>query len=219
MLPRMLIGLLTVPFFILGFYCIIKHKPLKTEFGQIWVGVSLTTLAYFFYELNVITTEHDYYMMPFLPSIFVVVTYGIKQWQQTKFGTHLMLILFLLVSPLTAFLTVNNYWNIEQSSINADVIKYKDDLRKAVPFHEKCIILNDYSSYIFSYLIDKQGFMFANDNLPVIWIDDMVKNYNVHYMYSDSRKVDENIDFQPYIDSVIIQRGSVKVFKLKIPQK
>jgi hypothetical protein len=41
----------------------------------------------------------------------------------------------------------------------------------------------------------------------------------VTYMYSDSRKVDERADFQPFIDSLIMQRGSVKVLKLKLPKR
>ena len=153
-------------------------------------------------------------MMPFLPSIFVITTYGIKQIWQTEIYRKAIIIPLICLSPLTAYLTMNNDWSIEQSSINADVIKYKDELRQAVPQHEKCIILNDRTSFIFSYLIDKQGFIFGNDDLPIIWIDDMVKNYKVHYLYSDSRKVDERPDFQPYINYLIMVRGSVKVFKL-----
>ena len=94
-------------------------------------------------------------------------------------------------------------------------MRNKDALRKLVPNDEKCIILNDVSTYIFSYQIDKQGFIFQDDHLPMLWIDDMVKNYNVHYMYSDSRKVDGSPEFQPFVDSLIFERGTIKVFKLK----
>ena len=94
-------------------------------------------------------------------------------------------------------------------------MRNKETLRNLVPNDEKCIMLNDVSTYVFSYLIDKQGYIFQDDYLPMAWIEDMVKNNHVHYMYSDSRKVDGSPEFQPFVESIIFEKGTMKVFKLK----
>jgi len=73
--------------------------------------------------------------------------------------------------------------------------------------------------YVFSYQIDKMGHIFSNDHLPIGWIDDMINRFKIKYMYSDSRKIDTSAAFQPYIDSLLIQAGSIKVFKLKPKKK
>ena len=35
------------------------------------------------------------------------------------------------------------------------------------------------------------------------------------FLYSDSRKVDSNELITPYLDELILQKGSIKVFRLK----
>jgi hypothetical protein len=59
------------------------------------------------------------------------------------------------------------------------------------------------------------GFNFNNDHLPHGWIDDMMKNNGVRYMYSNSRKVDADTSFIPYVDSILYEKGNYKVIKLK----
>ena len=214
-LPRLLLNKANIPFFVLGIFFMLKNKLLATEKGLIWAAMGLTVTAYFLFELNMIDIVHDYYLMPFLPILFVLIVYGFKKmWTLHPIGS-LAAIGLLCLSPVLAFRAVNKYWSIEKSYVNEDLMRNKDALRKLVPNDEKCIILNDVSSYIFSYQIDKQGFIFQDDHLPMLWIDDMVKNYNVHYMYSDSRKVDGSPEFQPFVDSLIFERGTIKVFKLK----
>ncbi len=87
-----------------------------------------------------------------------------------------------------------------------------------VPNDAPCIILNDVSSYVFAYQIDKKGHIFANDDLPVEWIEDMIKRFGVRYMYSDSRKINENPRVQGLVDSLLFQSGSLQVVKLKAPK-
>lgn len=67
------------------------------------------------------------------------------------------------------------------------------------------------------YLTDKKGFVFWDDHLPAIWIDDLICNDSVTYLYLDSRPVDENPEVIPYLDTLIIERGEFRVFKLRTP--
>jgi 4-amino-4-deoxy-L-arabinose transferase-like glycosyltransferase len=218
-LPKLLLNYASVPFFLVGLYFMFKNKVLKTGKGFILMAMGSSVIFYFFFEINIIETGHDYYMMPFLIPLFIIVVYCFKNLFLSTIRIQKSSFILLSLMPLVAFLSVNNYWNIEKSSFSTEILSYKDELKNAVPQNEKCILLNDNSTYIFSYLVDKQGFIFWDDNLPVGWIEDMVKNFGIKYMYSDSRKVDTQPKFQPFIDSLIMERGTVKVFKLKLPQK
>ena len=126
-------------------------------------------------------------------------------------------LLFFLLTPIFAKQAVDNCWSLEATAWNPDIITHKEALRKAVPRDAPCLIISvsDYSNYAFSYQIDKQGHIFMENNFPIEWTEDIIKRFGVRYLYSDSRKVDDNPKMYPFIDSLILARGSVKVFKLK----
>jgi len=207
--------LLSIPIWILlviGFinlYC--KWKNYKWVFALITI-----TFFYLFVEFKPIGVVHDYYMLPFLPWLFIIISFGVDRVNQSRYGYILMIILCIWSSIYTSTKTKNK-WSIQYSYFNPDVFTYSENLKNAIPDNEKCIILNDISGYIFSYRIDKMGYVFNNDYLPISWIDDMVKNYDIKYMYSDSRKIDESEQFQDYLDTLILRKGSIKLIKLKIP--
>ena len=100
--------------------------------------------------------------------------------------------------------------------ISPDVYTYRDALKHAVPDDARCIILNDISYCLFSYQIDKWGYVFNGDKLPASWVDGLVAS-GVAYLYSDSRVVDENPELQRYFDTLLTQQGDVRVFRLKMP--
>ena len=185
-----------------------KHKWLFSLIG--------ITFIYLILELKPIGTVHDYYMFPFLSWLYLLVAFGVSRILSFKYGYIGMIVFCVLSSVYTSVNTKQN-WSVEKSYFNKDVFIYSEDLKNAVPHGEQCIILNDFTGYIFSYRIDKMGHVFHSDNLPIEWIDDLVRNYGIKYMYSDSRKVDELDGFQNYIDEVLIEKGTIKVFKLKLP--
>jgi hypothetical protein len=217
MFPKRLMTFAIVPFFLLGSIAflwrkkIIQHLPLV--FGILMI------IFYFFYEINMIDIVHDYYMMPFLPYLYLATAYGFtifwKQVCQSNFAKIGLLTYTLFIIPAVCYSTAQGYWSIEESGPDNSLFLHYKDLRKVVPNHERCIILNDISTYIFPYKVDKECFIFFDDYLPVGWIKDMIQNKNVKYMYSNSRKIDTAAAVQPYLDSLILQRGTIKVFKLK----
>ncbi len=172
-------------------------------------------MLYFSLQLNAINTVHDYYMMPFLPWLFLIIGYGVQfVLRQERFWINLILIVILIWAPIHTIEVTKNDWSIEKAFFNKDVFIYSDELKAAVPNDELCIILNDVSSYVFSYQIDKMGSIFSNDNLPIPWIKDMIENRGRTYMYSDSRAIDQHPEVQKYLE-LILQKGSINVYKLK----
>ncbi len=80
-----------------------------------WIALAATgaaVLLYFFFEMNMIDVIHDYYMLPFLPPIFVLVAYGIKESYRINATTRAITLILLAVLPLVAFRSVDNYWSI-----------------------------------------------------------------------------------------------------------
>lgn len=174
------------------------------------------TFFYLILEFKPIGIVHDYYMFPFLIWLYILIAFGVSRILRIRFGIYIMLLICTISSVYTSAKMDQN-WSVEKTYFNNDLFIYSEELKNLVPQSEHCIILNDKSGYIFSYKIDKMGHIFDSDNLPIEWIDDMVRNYGIKYMYSDSRKVDESTEFQNYISKIIAIKGSIKVIELKIP--
>lgn len=174
------------------------------------------TLCYWAYEFNMIETVHDYYMMPFLPTLFILATFGLKYVYQVKnIGPWIVCILLALTPYITYDLSRND-WDVERTFFLKDAFKYGEELKHAAPNDAICILVNDPSQYIFGYLVDKKGFVFRDDNLPSGWIEDMILNYKATYMYSDTRKIDEDPSIRQYFEEMVMERGNIRVFKLAV---
>lgn len=213
MFPQILLSIPIIWIFIIGVYSFLRDWK-----NQSWIfsliGISF---LYLLFEFKPIGIEHDYYMMPFLPWMYVLVAFGVFHLLKHNYGYPLV-IMFCVVSSIFTAVQTKDKWSIDKTGINKDVLVYSEELKSAVPNNELCIILNDHTTYIFSNRIDKMGYIFQSDNLPIEWIDDMVRNYGVNYMYSDSRIIDESSEFEDYVQKVILQKGSVKVIELKLPE-
>jgi len=220
MFPLVLLSPIVWVFIILGFIYLKKEYNNHPDIRKYIYSMIFITFLYLTLQFNMINTLHDYYMMPFFPWLYIIVAFGIKKiidWK-LKFSKYIVIVA-LVLSPIVAVISNVDNWSLKHTYINPDIVLYQDQLKKAVPQDELCIILNDNSYFIFSYMIDKMGHVFSGDYLPIGWIDDMVNNYGIKYMYSDSKKLNESPEFKPYIDSLLMEAGSVKVFKLKPKDK
>ncbi len=184
-----------------------------------WIfSLIVITFVYLLLEFKPIGVGHDYYMMPFLPWLFFVIGFGVHLINRFKYGIILLGILCNWSINHTPKVT-KRMWQVETSYLSADLFKYSEELKNAVPNHEPCIIFNDKSRCVFSYRIDKIGYIYGDDSFKPMWIKDLLPKHNVKYLYSNSRKIDESAAFQPYIDSTLLIRGDIRVFKLKLPEE
>lgn len=216
-LPKLLLNYAAVPFFFVSAFFTFKNKTFSRRNWAILAATGLSVIVYFLFEYNMIGLIHTYYMLPFLPPLCIVVGYGIKQLWRIHVLTRAATVLLLAAMPILATQAADHYWSLEETGWNPDIIKNKDELRKAAPKNAVCLIIsaNDPSNHAFSYQIDKQGHIFLENNFPIEWTEDIIKRFGVRYMYSDSKKVYEDPKMQSFIDSTLLTRGSVKVFKLK----
>ena len=214
-LPELLLNYGSVLFFIAGFYFLFKKKAFRSSHFLLIVALSFSALAYFIFEINMIAKIHDYYLFPFYPLLFILVGYGafyIYSIEKKNFKIITMCLLCAL--PITCYIRMYERWVPESPGFNKDLLKYKSELREITPNDALVIIGNDVSRYISFYYIDKKGWGFDNDNLTPEKLTSMIDN-GASYLYSDSRKIDTNKYITPFLDKLILEKGSIKVFLLK----
>ena len=175
---------------------------------------SLALLLYFFYEINMIGKDHDYYLFPFYPILFIIVSYGAYNLfiSNLKIFRYLLFALLILM-PFTAFIRNQKAWNTEAPGFNKDLLRYKHELRSHVPNDALCISGNDQSQYIFHYYIDKKGWSFHDENLNKVKLEKMIDE-GAQFLYSDSRDLEKKIDIKNYSDSLFAKFGSVHIYRL-----
>ena len=187
---------------------------------------ALTFITFLFLALqwNTIGIVHDYYLMPFLPWLYIVVTagmYRLRQWasKQNNWGrvASILLTASLLAAPLSAYLLRQHQWEVERSygyDQLHDVYAHQAALQAVTDDDNLVIVLNDNATHLFTWLIRKRGYVFNSNALNPAWIDDMRRRGATH-LYSNSRVVDQNPEVQARLDSLVLEAGEIQVYSLK----
>jgi hypothetical protein len=216
-LPELLINYAAVLFFITGFYVTWKLKQYKKTLFLSLIVFCVSLIIYYLFEMNMIARTHDYYLFPFYPAIFILVSYG--AFFLLKEGNTLLRtlsVMCIIILPFTAYLRMHNRWNESSPGLNPDLMRYKNELRQAVPDNALCVAGNDGSHFIFLYYIHKKGWVYNYDQLSEDDLKQMITE-GAEYLYSDSRDL-ENRDYaKPFLQKQIGQFGSVRIFKLGRP--
>jgi 4-amino-4-deoxy-L-arabinose transferase-like glycosyltransferase len=214
-LPELLINYGSFAFFLAGFWFLIRNKAYRSPLFKVFLGWGICVLLYFLFEMNMIAKTHDYYLFPFLPLLFILVSYG--AWNlfnmQVK-ALKVFVVVALCVVPLTAFLRIHNRWNTAEPGFNEDIYNHRTELRNAVPDNALCVIGNDESTYIYYYYLHKKGWSFANDYLPGDTLKAMISK-GARYMYSDSRRLESDSMIHIHLDKLIMKQGTINVYSLK----
>ncbi|HTB07046.1 MAG TPA: glycosyltransferase family 39 protein [Bacteroidia bacterium] len=214
-LPEMLVNYGALLFFLAGVYFLFRNKANKKPLFIVFLFWGISVILYFLFEMNMIGMVHDYYMFPFLPLLFIIVSYGgWHLFNQPVKWLKALSIVAICILPLTAFIRIDHRWNLADPGFNRDLMVYKTDLQHAVPDNAIVIAGNDVSPFIFLYYINKKGWVFNNDSLSAKDMEAMVI-LGAKYLYSDSRKVEADTGVNKFIDKLIAQKGSIKVFSLK----
>lgn len=214
-LPELLLNYGSVVFFLAGFYFLFKNKSYQDSKFIFFFSLSMVCLIYYFFEANAIAKIHDYYLFPFYPLLFILVGYGAYHLYLTKIRLYRYLtIIFILVLPLTCFLRMKERWNPDSPGFNKDLLLYKIELRNAIPKNALVVAGNDESHFIFFYYIDKKGWGFNNDKLTSEELKSMIDK-GAEYLYTDSKVILNQSEITNYLDKLILERGTIKIYSLK----
>jgi len=214
-LPELMANYAATGLLLVGFWRAIKIRKSKPVFWWALVLWLLGVVAYFLFELEVIAKVHDYYLMPFLPLVFLAIVGG-AMWcfQQNKKWLSIAVVVMLLAMPVTAWLRVGKRWETASPGFNADIYAHRSAIQAVLPKGELVVAGNDVSTYIFLYYIDRHGWAFSENDLT----EELLENYierGARYLLSDSEKMDALVAQSPLVDSVLLQAGSVKVYALR----
>lgn len=213
-LPELLLNYGSVLFFIVGFYFMVKKKIYKHRFFVAFVFLSAAIIAYFLFEINMIVKVHDYYLFPFIPLLFVIVACGaINLWRKNRYTQYLTFFL-LFVLPFTAYARLKDRWNPDKPGLNRDLLLYKKELREAVPQGKRCIAGSDDTHFVWFYYLSKKGWIFDKANKETLPVAEYIKK-GAAYLYSDDRDFENRPEIVPHLDSLLLEKGSIKVYKLK----
>lgn len=214
-LPELMLGYGSLLFFIAGFFFLFKNKTYRNPKFLLLLSLSILTLLYYLFEANAIGRIHDYYLFPFYPMLFILVAYGAFYLfkSKIKFNRYLTYILLVLI-PVACYLRMQGRWNPDSPGFNKDLLTYKTELQNAVPKNALVVAGNDISHYIFFYYIDKKGWGYHNDNLTAERLEGMIEK-GAEYLYTDSKGIVNNEDIVKYLDELILEKGSIKIYRLK----
>lgn len=212
-LPELLVNYAAVLFLLTGLYLLFSNKLYKNPRFPLFAFWGLVVIAYFLFEMNIIDLVHDYYMFPFLPPIFVLVSYS-AYWLlwQGRF-LKLLALLCLLILPATAWLRADSRWDTKDPGFNPAYLKYQQELRALTPPGALCVAYNDYSPYILLYYINRRGWSY-NENC----LDAGILSYDISkgaaYLFLDTG-IDTVPDIKMHLGEKIFDKETLRVYKLK----
>ncbi len=185
-----------------------------------WIfSLVFITGLYFTLEINAIEVVHDYYMLPFLPWAYLLTGLGFAQLRTRPALQIVCVVVAMLWAALWTPKRTAVHWSVERAYMNPDIFTYSEELAAAAPDSAKAIFVNDKSTAVFSYRVDKRGITFGSDRLPHAWIEDLIRRGGVRYLYSDSDSLNNAPGVLALTAEKVLQRGSVSVIRLKSPEE
>ncbi len=212
-IPELYINYAALFLFIAGVFYLFKNKIInKSGIANCFFFGLVGVAAYFLYELNMITTIHDYYLFPFLPFLFLISLYGFKiLTEQKKKYLRLLAFACILLMPITAYLRSQTRWNLIDPGFDPALLNYKKQIQALIPENAICLTGNDDSQMVNLYYLNRKGYTFYEDQLN----KDILNKYKekgVTYLISDAKLNEETINILP---APLAVYNDLKIYKLK----
>ncbi len=213
-LPEILLGYGSLLFFLAGFYFLFRSKAYRKEWFSVFFVWGLAALVYFLFELTAIGKVHDYYLFPFFPLLYIPVGYGAEKLiTANRVWLKYLSMALILAAPFVCYARMQGRWDTGSPGFNVNLLTFKQELREVVPHDTLCVAGNDESYRIFLYYIDKKGWTFTGDNLEADQLKEMIDR-GARYLYSDSRAIDEDPKISPFLDQLVLEKGTIRVYSL-----
>lgn len=197
MLPEMLLNYAAVPLFLLGIWAFFKYDGAKKPWAILCSAPFV--LAYYVFELHAIGKAHDYYLMPFIPLLFVTVAAGIE-FISPQIGRWIWLP--LAVAPVTCYLKAEGRW--KPTGLSAVMVEHQEQLRQMLPPDAVCIVGNDVSQRIMPYHLQRACFVFWDSTIPAEFWQTFRSNGATHLVTTNSIVCDQPWVQQAIGDTLII---------------
>ncbi len=215
LLPELYLNYAAVPLFLVGLFILVKQRMKLLRRHLPFTITGILTLLYFFYEINLISTVHDYYMLPFLPLLFLIAARGFQELLESKSkAIRIACIVMVLATPITAYLRIDTRWNTQGPGFPSDWLTYRNELRTAVPDSSLVIMGSDMTQCIMPYYMHKRGWTYVDYELTKENLELYVRQ-GAEYLYTDCTRTLQDTTLHPLLGEEIKVCGSVHVFSLK----
>lgn len=221
-LPDILLNYASFILFLLSIYFFFVQKFWKSKWFLPMLCYTIALLAYHIIELNQMTV-HSYYMMPYLPVLFLMIAYAVRSVSKFKWSYSFLLVILLLEPVLASVRILPS--RFLKSDPGIPMALYNDTSRSilvnAVPENALCIVGPDVSGCIYFYHLEKKGFGFDNSNdlfYPINDHKNVLKDYidrGAQYLITNDSSFKSNQEFlENYADSLILMEKDFLVYKL-----
>lgn len=180
---------------------------------------TISLIAYHIIELAQMNV-HSYYMMPYLPVLFLMVAYGARNISIKK-NANVILFSILILSPiLTGLRIIPSRFTKSNPSIPIELYQesFRNELISAAPANALCIVGPDVSGCIYFYHLEKKGFGFnsLSDLNERVGNETQLENFigrGASYLYTNDSTVTSNAGIQARF-SLVKKVESFYVYKL-----
>jgi 4-amino-4-deoxy-L-arabinose transferase-like glycosyltransferase len=220
--PELLLGYGALGLLLVGLGRLVRHAPVRHPWflpGVVW-AVALG--AYYLIELRQME-GHTYYMLPLLPVLLLLATWGAAWLLRTPKARNWLVIL-LLVQPIWAFARVNyGRWLTRDPDVAPELFNpvTRAQLEAATPANALCLVGPDNSSCIDFYFLHKKGFAIEWAGQLVqptakgqLYIAECIAR-GARYLYTNDSTSLQDARVQPYLEQKLTQVGHFTVWKLR----
>lgn len=212
-LPELLLNYGSVIFFLIGIYIFITKRSFFTNHTSALLILCISFFCYYTLEINMITTVHDYYLMPALPLLFIVCSYGCYYLlTRQKQVVNTIAIIALISLPVLAYIRIDGRWDENKPGFNSTYLHQKDELRDIIPDDSYCVVGNDNSGYITLYYLNKKGWTYKESSLNYYDLKFYIEN-GAEYLLTDD-DIDRKVELSPLLGKKIFDNNQLKIFTL-----
>ncbi|MES2679213.1 MAG: glycosyltransferase family 39 protein [Bacteroidota bacterium] len=208
--PELITNYASCIFLVTGMVLFFKNQDLRRKHGY-FVVLFFAASTYFLFELNMIEKAHDYYLMPFIPLIFLVVACGVKHFYKSRFRKFVFVVACLV--PITAWLRIDQRWNLQSPGFVTDYLSDQATLQSIIPQNEKCIIDADDSHFIALYYLKRQGYSLFDKEINSAVLKDRYKR-GARFLVTENLSLNLN-DYQEF-DFETLYSKKLKIYKLTL---
>ncbi|MFM2376959.1 MAG: hypothetical protein RLZZ165_2056 [Bacteroidota bacterium] len=213
MLPELLVNYASLVFFLWGIWRVWGDRLFRHRLALPFGMLAVSAIAYFIFEINMISTIHDYYLFPFLPGIFLLVAIGFQDLAYSgKRWVKRLSVLALLILPVTAGLRAYSRWS--GKDLPKGLLENLEASRAVVTPDAKIIFGNDFSPHISLYHLRHFGWTVDEPDLNSERFHAYVQQ-GAQFLYSNSRSLEKNGIVSPHLAEKIGEWGELWVWRLK----
>lgn len=220
--PELLLGYGALGLLLVGCWRLVRHPPVRHPW--FWPGIAwgLALAAYYLIELQQMQ-GHTYYMLPLLPLLLLLASWG-SSWLRRFPKANVWLLILLVAQPIWAFARVGyGRWLHHNPDVPSELLTptTRAQLEAATPPNALCLVGPDNSGCIYFYFLHKKGFGIEwpgqlTSTMPngQLYIASCIAQ-GARYLYSNDSTSLQDPRLQPYIERQITQVGAFRVWKLR----